>query len=160
MTGGKIAAVYVMADEAGRHKVGNSCNPQRRSFQILEGGRRLRVVHESRYSEQACKIEKTAHRLLKLAGKHIEGEWFSASLDECIEAISRAEAVVAGEAPAPENPDGTMVVTIRLGPNDVKELRDIAEAEHRKLANYLAMVIEKHLADVREKRGAKKREKA
>ena len=52
----------------------------------------------------------------------------------------------------------TMVVTIRLGENAVKELREIAEADRRKLGNYLAMVIEDHLAVVKKER-AKKREK-
>lgn len=51
-----------------------------------------------------------------------------------------------------------MVVTIRLGENAVKELRAIAEADRRKLGNYLAMVIEDHLATVKKER-AKKREK-
>lgn len=45
-----------------------------------------------------------------------------------------------------------MVVTIRLTPSDVKDLREIAEAEHRKLANYVAMVIEQHLARVKKAR--------
>jgi hypothetical protein len=51
----------------------------------------------------------------------------------------------------------TMVVTIRLAPSDVKELREIAEADHRKLANYVAMVLEQHLQAVREKKAAKGR---
>jgi hypothetical protein len=57
-------------------------------------------VHTASYPANAQKIERAAQRLLKLAGKHIENEWFSASLDERIEAIARAERVVAGLEPS------------------------------------------------------------
>jgi hypothetical protein len=50
----------------------------------------------------------------------------------------------------------TMVVTIRLGENAVKELRAIAEADRRKLGNYLAMVIEDHLEAVKRRKQPRK----
>jgi predicted transcriptional regulator len=41
----------------------------------------------------------------------------------------------------------TMVVTIRLGETTVKGLRELADADRRKLASYLSMVLEDHLAE-------------
>ena len=50
----------------------------------------------------------------------------------------------------------TMVVTIRLGENAVKELRALADADRRKLANYVSMILEDHLAHVRKEKDAKR----
>jgi hypothetical protein len=41
----------------------------------------------------------------------------------------------------------TVVVTIRLGESVVRGLRELAEQDRRKLANYVAMVLEDHLAE-------------
>jgi hypothetical protein len=60
----------------------------------------MRLLHATDFSAQGRKIERTAHHLLKLAGKHIEKEMFSATLSECVAAIERAERIVAGLEPA------------------------------------------------------------
>jgi hypothetical protein len=67
----RIAAVYVMEDAAGRRKVGHSKDPLRRSADVLDRDVPTKVLHISDYSSEAAKIENTARRLLKLAGKHL-----------------------------------------------------------------------------------------
>jgi hypothetical protein len=133
-----------MVDEAGRRKIGHSNKPSRRRMEIAGRRKLLRVVHTSVYSPVANKIEKTAHRLLKLAGKHVEYEWFSASLDECIEAIARAERIVAGLEP--DLPPASRAVSFRLDDAKYEELQALAKADHHKLGTYVVMVLKDHLA--------------
>jgi hypothetical protein len=49
----------------------------------------------------------------------------------------------------------TKVVTTRLGESIVAELHALAEADRRKLGNYIAMVLEDHVAAVRAARKAR-----
>ena len=86
-----------MEDDAGRRKVGHSDNPMRRSFEL--GSTPLSLLYATKFSPNAYRVERTAHRILRVAGKHIKGEWFTASLDECVAAIERAERIVAGLEP-------------------------------------------------------------
>ena len=116
----KWETVYVM-DGGEQRKVGRSNNPSRRKPEVSERKRQISVAYTSRYSAEAGRIERAAHRLLKLAGKHIKGEWFSATVDECIEAIERAERVVAGIDP-PIPPD--VATSVRLQDEMISEVDD------------------------------------
>lgn len=129
----KVAAVYVMDDDVyDRRKVGHSMEPPQRAIDLSWKRKPLKIVHTSNVSAQACKVEKTAHRLLTLAGKHIDAEWFSASIDECIEAIERAERIVAGLEPLP--PPGFISASIRLDAATVEGLKQLAALDDRKLS--------------------------
>jgi hypothetical protein len=86
------ARIYVMRGQHGL-KIGHSGDPQRRLEQIGADA----IEHETDVLEHAQLIEHTAHRLLRLAGKHVRGEWFSATLHEAVDAIERAERIAAGQ---------------------------------------------------------------
>lgn len=81
------AKIYVMRAEDGTLKLGHSVDPERRAKQV---GRAVEVVHETDVLEQVERIERLAHRVLALHGRHIRGEWFEASLDEAVRAIEIA----------------------------------------------------------------------
>jgi hypothetical protein len=99
----------------------------------------------------AFKIEATAHRLLKRAGKHIEGEWFSASIDECTEAIARAERIVAGV----ESDPTPKPCSLNFREGDVLRvaLQRLADANKRSLSDYVRIVLEEHADAQRERQG-------
>ena len=80
------AKVYVMRGDDGRLKVGHSRDPDRRSKEL--GG--IEILHTTPTLEQAERIERLAHRLLALSGKHVRGEWFEANLEDAIAAIETA----------------------------------------------------------------------
>jgi hypothetical protein len=86
------ARIYVMRGQHGL-KIGHSGDPQRRLEQVGADA----IEHETDVLEHAQLIEHTAHRLLRLAGKHVRGEWFSATLHEAVDAIERAERIAAGQ---------------------------------------------------------------
>lgn len=81
------AKVYVMRADDGTIKLGHSRNPHTRARHI---GRPVLVVHETPVLEHAEKIEKLAHRVLALHGKHLLGEWFESTLEEAVRAIEIA----------------------------------------------------------------------
>lgn len=88
------AKLYVMADAAGMVKLGHSRNPSKRSKQIGKG---ITLLHETDVLEQAERIERLAHRVLALHGRHLRGEWFEATLEQAIEAIEIAVKQAANE---------------------------------------------------------------
>lgn len=88
------ARIYVMQAADGSLKVGHSRNPELRLQQIPEA---VDVLHQSGLVVDAELVERTAHRLLTLAGKHVRGEWFAVTLGEAIDAIERAERIAAGD---------------------------------------------------------------
>lgn len=81
------AKVYVMVDGEGRIKLGHSNNPARRSKQMV---RPVTLVHETDVIEEAERVERLAHRILALHGKHLRGEWFEATVCDAIAAIEIA----------------------------------------------------------------------
>lgn len=87
----KNANVYVMTDGTSL-KVGHSIAPQARAKQLGS----IDILHLTDIIVEAEAVERTAHRLLKMSGKHLHGEWFSASLEEAVEAIERARRIVDG----------------------------------------------------------------
>ena len=86
--------VYVMRVSNEAVKVGFSKNPARRAIELGA----LDVLHHTEWLEHAELIERSAHRLLKLGGKHIKDEVFSASVKEAIAAINDAIEMAAGDA--------------------------------------------------------------
>ena len=92
------AKIYVMADDEGRLKVGHSREPQQRIKTLRRYYPSIRLLSETEVKEQAERIERTAHRLLALDGKHIKDEWFRASLEDALAAIGAAEDIVSGKA--------------------------------------------------------------
>ena len=85
--------IYVIEGDD-RVKVGRSHDPKLR-LKAIVGGKQL--LHTTEVLFECDQVEKTAHRLLAMAGKHIRCEWFRASLKDAVEAIERAKRIVAGE---------------------------------------------------------------
>lgn len=81
------ARIYVMRAEDGSLKLGHSKNPEERAKWI---GRPVEIVHQTDVIEQVERIERLAHRVLALHGKHIRGEWFEAKLEDALLAIEIA----------------------------------------------------------------------
>jgi hypothetical protein len=123
------ARIYVMDAGDGTVKVGHSRDPDGRAKQI--GG--VTVIHSTPLVEQAELIERTAHRLLKLSGKHIRGEWFRASLSEAISAIERAERIASGhEMPLQfPTPEETTMIQVKADLDLVCKLDDLRKLEDK-----------------------------
>lgn len=81
------AKIYVMRADDGTLKLGHSIDPARRSKNV---GRSVEVVYETDVVEQAERIERLAHKVLALHGKHLHGEWFEATLGAAILSIDIA----------------------------------------------------------------------
>lgn len=99
------AKIYVMQADDGTLKLGHSKSPATRAKQL---GRHVTIVHETDVVEHAEQIERLAHRVLALHGKHLRGEWFEASLSDAITAID----IATKQAEAEELPLGK-----NIGPN-------------------------------------------
>lgn len=100
MKPGVPASVYVVDDPRhGLRKVGMSMNVDGRLRQFRL--RREHLRYTSAATLKALQVEQVAHRLLELAGKRVREELFSATIEECIAAIERAERIVRGLEPAP-----------------------------------------------------------
>lgn len=80
------ARIYVMRAPDGALKLGHSVNPERRAKQLGNPD----LVHQTDVIEQAERIERLAHRVLALHGKHLRDEWFEASLEDAMKAIDIA----------------------------------------------------------------------
>lgn len=90
--------VYVLEGISGRIKIGSSANPDRRATLL---GADVRYVTQN--TDDAHKIEKTAHALLKIDGKHFKGEWFSVSVDDAIAVVKEAQARIEGGEDVPKH---------------------------------------------------------
>jgi len=88
------AKIYVMQDSNGTIKLGHSKSPERRAKEL---GVPVTIVHQTDVVEFAEKIERLAHRVLALHGKHLRGEWFEASLQDAVQAIEIATQQAEGE---------------------------------------------------------------
>jgi len=124
------AHIYVMDAGDGTVKVGHSRDPDGRAKQIGSG---VTVIHSTPLIEQAELIERTAHRLLKLSGKHIRGEWFKATLQEAIAAIERAESIANGnEMPLQfKKPVDTVALQLKIETDLLSKLDDLRKLENR-----------------------------
>lgn len=81
------ACIYVLQDITGRIKLGISKHPIRRSRNFGPG---VELVATTDMFDEAPVVEKLAHRVLALHGKHLRGEWFLATVDDALKAIEIA----------------------------------------------------------------------
>jgi len=88
------AKIYIMRASDGTIKLGHSVCPERRAKEL---GVPVDIVHQTDVIELAEKVERLAHRILALHGKHLRGEWFEASLEDAIKAIEIATKQAEGE---------------------------------------------------------------
>lgn len=162
------ARIYVMRAEDGTLKLGHSRNPTARAKQI---GRPVEIVHQTDVIEHVEKIERLAHRVLALHGKHIRGEWFEAKIEDAIKSIETAvrqaegkEPVVGGKMntegmgrPPSSNPHSALL-HIRVTPDIVEWLDRIAEnrldqpSQAALVREALAEFIERHRGGTSPKR--------
>ncbi len=90
--------VYVMLRADGAVKVGNSKDPRTRRYCVSrEEGQAVSIEFQTEPRADARLIELTAQKLL--SDKHISYEWFSATVDEAVDAIKKAIDIVEGRAP-------------------------------------------------------------
>lgn len=81
------ARIYVMRAADGTIKLGHSKDPETRAKQV---GRPVEIVHQTDVIEHVERIERIAHRVLALHGRHIRGEWFEATVADAVSAIEAA----------------------------------------------------------------------
>jgi len=144
------ARVYIMKSDDGRLKIGHSVDPSRRSKQL---GVAVSIMHETDVLDQAERIERLAHRVLALSGKHLCGEWFDATVEDAISAIDiavrQAESVelpLGGRLNFPSRGGITPTLTLRL-PQEIRDkLEQMAERDRRKLTQYVQKVLADHVA--------------
>lgn len=139
--------VYVMEGEDGLVKVGYSCQVDARARQI---GNVVSIAYVTKEKQEAERIERSAHRLLRLAGKRVRGEWFSATVAEAIDAIERAERIAEGlelalDARPLSKPKPVEKTPFRLSYETLAELQRLADADRRSLTNYIEIVLEDHV---------------
>lgn len=124
------AKIYVMKAHDGTIKLGHSVDPIRRSRQI---GKMVSVVHQTDIIEHVEKIERLAHRVLALHGKHLRGEWFEARIEDAILAIDIAtrqaenELHLGGRLGKPA--EMTSAIPVRIADNIVTALDDLRRLE-------------------------------
>lgn len=137
------ARIYVMRAEDGTLKLGHSIDPIKRARSV---GKPVEVVHQTDVIEHVERIERLAHRVLALHGRHIRGEWFEADLSDAISAIEMAirqaegsELQLVGRLSRPDMPRRPKkdVVHTRLPADLMGQLQVLANAENRSLNNYI-----------------------
>jgi hypothetical protein len=122
------ARIYIMQAEDGTIKLGHSNNPERRAKQI---GRPVAIVHTTDVLEHVERIERLAHRVLALHGRHIRGEWFDATIESALTAIE----IAVRQAEAHELPLGGVVYT--NGSTETRAPRDVVRPKWK----YLTMSL-------------------
>ena len=148
------AKVYVMDAGGGIVKLGYSINPQRRVYQVsVEAD----LAYETMLIDQAEKVERLAHRILALTGKHIEGELFEATVSQAIDAIDTAirqheglELPLGGKLNKfhwKNNPKEWEVFSLRLDPKLKEKLQSLADADRRSLTNYVEVLLQIHVEE-------------
>lgn len=145
------AHIYVMRANDGTLKLGHSRNPESRAKQI---GRPVEVVHQTDVIEQVERIERLAHRVLALHGRHIKGEWFEATLEQAILAIEVATKQAEGQEFAlgavlgrPDLPARreAPVISLRIPIGIKTVLATLAKRERRSLANMITVALEEYI---------------
>lgn len=81
------AKVYLMQAKDGTLKLGHSRCPEKRAREIWC---QPELVFQTDVLKCAERIERLAHRVLVLHGKHLKGEWFAATIEDGINAIEIA----------------------------------------------------------------------
>jgi hypothetical protein len=142
--------VYVIGGEVGPQKIGISNNLESRLIN-LQSGRpyKLRLVTcVRRPNGDARAVERVAHHLLR--EKRLDGEWFGVSIEEAVQAVTRAvEMVEAGHAPPPcrphqrnpVRPPRTENIAIRLSADVKASLAKAASADMRSMSAMAEKII-------------------
>jgi len=135
----------------GTIKLGHSVCPERRAKQL---GVPVDIVHQTDVIELAEKVERLAHRILALYGKHLRGEWFEASLEDAIQAIEIATQQAEGEqlplggtcsGGRRERKYTDVALSIPLQNNLKERIQELAKADHRSVSAYIRLILEKHI---------------
>lgn len=153
------ARLYIMQDAEGLLKLGYSTDPERRRRQVEGIWRPVELVHQTENIENVERVELLAHRVLALHGRHVQAEWFAASVEDAKQAIAIAQRQASGA----ELPLGKSCgkrrklvaddsVTIRLPSDAWRDLREIAERDRRSLPGLIRHILGR-VVDTR--RGAK-----
>ena len=121
MSGEAVAAlgvaVYVIGDEAGRHKIGVSATPERRRAH-LQTERKTKLTLVATYQSPTGRgwaIESKAHALL--SDCRLSGEWFAVTADQAMETVQRALEMVEATPPT-----GLGQWTIKVMPKSVRDM--------------------------------------
>lgn len=130
------AKVYVIQRE-GTVKVGFSTDPVRRAKAFGRCAALAHATDEEIDFEDARRLERLAHRVLVLSGKHIRGEWFSATVEDAVAAIeiamrqaSNVELKLGGDVPRHCRPrPETVLVTVTMPQGMVAALDAIVAAD-------------------------------
>lgn len=139
------AYVYVMKHADNLVKVGHSKKPEFR-MKIVGG---TDLLFTSELIDEVERVERTAHRLLKLSGKHVRGEYFRVSVHEAIAAIERARSIVDGRElplekamPVKREKSYHFVGSyVRISAEAARILDAMAEAENRSRSNMIETLI-------------------
>lgn len=90
--------VYAMQRPDGAIKIGISKNPEKRKVEVSAAiQQQVSLMFTLPIREDARRIEDVSHKLLQ--SKHDAGEWFLVSVEEAMQSISHAVAIVEGRAP-------------------------------------------------------------
>lgn len=144
----KSGCLYVMTGPEGV-KVGFSRQPDKRSRQVGPG---VNVAYATEFKVNGERIERGAHRLLRLAGKHVRAEWFSATVAEAKAAIERAERIDAGlelalDCRPKRKTQNKDVMTFRLPPDVLDTLTRLAREDNRSRSNYINLLLWQYVAE-------------
>jgi len=126
--------VYAIASDRGFVKIGRSNDPDGRcaALRNQNPSDNLRLAHVAECPSFAPNVEKIAHQLLDAV--RVKGEWFSATINEAIEAIQMAIEIVEGDATVPHEGRVSWTARISVPPPIQKALRKIAEEERVSVA--------------------------
>lgn len=83
---GSEGHIYVMRDRCGRLKIGRSKHPEQRARELAG----LEILFQSEHRTDAANIERLAHRVMTLNGRHHDREWFDGTPRAAIHAIKTA----------------------------------------------------------------------
>lgn len=123
------ARVYVMAGSDGLLKIGHSRDPNVRKWHVTTPAQgKAALVYQTDELLHAEAIEKAAQGILRVAGRHVRGEWFHVELDEAIKAIEAAKGVVAETYPLEPSPQLERM-NFTIGEDAFSMLDDLRRAE-------------------------------
>jgi hypothetical protein len=156
MKRGRVATVYVMEDGNDRRKVGHSVNPLRRSVELGKDSTARRPRAPT--VRPGIQGREGGPSLLRLAGKRLKGELFSASIEECVAAIERAERIVAGVEP--DAGPASELLCVKLDDKRFDRIEDWRRQQPGKIPNRtdaIRALIDEGLASFKRREGAKER---
>jgi hypothetical protein len=107
------AYIYVVED-GDQVKIGSAWDVQ---WRWKTGIKRGEVVYVSPPTLRGRRVERVAHKILKIQGKCVRDEWFAISSDDAVAVVQQAVLIVAGDEDLPmgvsaEKTDATLSTTI------------------------------------------------